>query len=627
MCGIVGILQPNVLEYLLNGIKQLQNRGYDSAGISYLHNGKIETRKCASTEEESALIKLEQQLSNIENANNDEINAGIAHTRWATHGGKTDANSHPHVSYDNNFTLVHNGIIENYDALKKQCIEKGATFQSQTDSEVIVNLLAITYHNQKEKDVCLALKEVCEQLEGTWALVIMCKDFPNQLFCTRHGSPLLIGKQENTAYVVSEQSAFNNQIKDYFVLHNHDICHLCYQQDGNNNLLIKCETQQQYQTKTLTQQNAIFSSEPYSHFMEKEIMEQVDSSLRAISLGGRVLSNDCVKLGGLEMHQKELIDIDHLILLGCGTSYHAGLLGMEYFKELSDFHSVQLFDGADFDIKDVPKKGTTALLLLSQSGETKDLPRCIQIARQNNLFLIGVVNVVDSLIAREVDCGVYLNAGREVGVASTKSFTSQVIILSLMAIWFAQKRNVNANKRRQYIRDLRNLHVNIERILQENYQKMEKYIPFFSDFSNCFLLGKGRAHAIALEAALKIKEISYIHAEGYSASSLKHGPLALLEKNFPVILIHTHSEHDAKMQNVYNEIKSRNAKIMYISYEEDAKFLDHQHDMFISLKSGFNIFNDLLAIIPLQLLSYYCCLQYGYNPDMPRNLAKVVTVE
>ena len=626
MCGIVGILQPNVLEYLLNGIKQLQNRGYDSAGLSYLYNDKIHTIKYASIEEINALMKLEQTLKETEQCSNDKIVAGIAHTRWATHGGKTDENSHPHVSYDNMFTLVHNGIIENYDVLKKQCIEQGATFQSQTDSEVIANLLAISYYKQQEKDVCLALKEVCEQLEGTWALVIMCKDFPNQMFCTRHGSPLLIGKQENIAYVVSEQSAFNNQIKDYFVLHNHDICHLYYQQDDNDNLCIKCETQHQYQTKTLTQQNTSFTPEPYSHFMEKEIMEQVDSSLRAISLGGRVLSNDCVKLGGLEMHEKELIDLDHLILLGCGTSYHAGLLGVEYFKELSEFHSVQIFDGADFDIKDVPKTGITGLILLSQSGETKDLHRCIQIARQNNLFLIGVVNVVDSLIAREVDCGVYLNAGREVGVASTKSFTSQVIILSLMAIWFAQKRDVNSNKRRQYIRDLRNLHVNIENILQKYYQNMNEYISFFNDFPNCFLLGKGRGHAIALEAALKIKEIAYIHAEGYSASSLKHGPLALLEKNFPVILIHTHSEHDAKMQNVYNEIKSRNAKIMYISYEEHAKFLDN-NDMFISLNSGFNIFNDLLAIIPLQLLSYYCCLHYKYNPDMPRNLAKVVTVE
>ena len=626
MCGIVGILQPNVLEYLLNGIKQLQNRGYDSAGLSYLYNDKIHTIKYASTEEKNAILKLEQNLKEIEHTQNDKIVAGIAHTRWATHGGKTDENSHPHVSYDNMFTLVHNGIIENYDVLKKQCIEQGAIFQSQTDSEVIANLLAISYHKQQEKDVCLALKEVCEQLEGTWALVIMCKDFPNQLFCTRHGSPLLIGKQSNIAYVVSEQSAFNNQIKDYFVLDNHDICHLYYTQDGSNNQIIKCNTQHQYQTKTLTQQNTSFTPEPYSHFMEKEIMEQVDSSLRAISLGGRVLSNDCVKLGGLEMHEKELIDLDHLILLGCGTSYHAGLLGVEYFKELSEFHSVQIFDGADFDIKDVPKTGITGLILLSQSGETKDLHRCIQIARQNNLFLIGVVNVVDSLIAREVDCGVYLNAGREVGVASTKSFTSQVIILSLMAIWFAQKRNVNSNKRRQYIRDLRNLHVNIENILQKYYQNMNEYISFFNDFPNCFLLGKGRGHAIALEAALKIKEIAYIHAEGYSASSLKHGPLALLEKNFPVILIHTHSEHDAKMQNVYNEIKSRNAKIMYISYEEHAKFLDN-NDMFISLNSGFNIFNDLLAIIPLQLLSYYCCLHYKYNPDMPRNLAKVVTVE
>jgi len=628
MCGIVGILQRNALIHLFEGIRQLQNRGYDSAGIAYYKEeiSAFDVYKYASTDDQIALDKLQKVIGEDDIKDQENILSGIAHTRWATHGGKTDANSHPHTSYDGKFTLVHNGIIENYASLKKKCTCKGASFSSQTDSEVIVNLLSIVYQEQEEddKNISLAIQEVCRQMEGTWALVIMCSDKPNELFCTRHGSPLLIGKQEDCAYIVSEQSAFNNQVQDYFILNNHDICHLYYEPGSTDS--IRCDTQQIYQTKTLEFQQPSFGPAPYSHFMEKEIMEQVDSSLRAISLGGRVLSNDCVKLGGLEIHETQIMAIDHLILLGCGTSYNAGLLGMEYFKELSNFTSVQLFDGADFDMKDVPRNGITGLVLLSQSGETKDLHRCIQIGRSNNLFLIGVVNVVDSLIAREVDCGVYLNAGREVGVASTKSFTSQVIVLSLMSVWFAQKREVNANKRRQYVSDLRNLHTNMERTLNQCYKKMDSFVDFFRDFPNCFLLGKGRGHAIALEGALKIKEIAYIHAEGYSASSLKHGPLALLKKDFPVILIHTNSCHESKIHNVYRELKSRNANILYISYEETADFLD-ENDLFISLHCGHNLFADILSILPLQLLSYYNALRCGYNPDMPRNLAKVVTVE
>ena len=627
MCGIVGILKRNALIHLFEGIRQLQNRGYDSAGIAYhsFDTSQFDIYKYASTNDKSSLAKLHENIqTDIDVKKQDTIMSGIAHTRWATHGGKTDANSHPHMSCDGKFVLVHNGIIENYASLKRTCIEKGATFSSQTDSEVVVNLLYIIYQEQKDKNVTLAIQEVCDKMEGTWALVIMCTDTPNELFCTRHGSPLLIGKQTDCAYIVSEQSAFNNQVQDYFVLDNHDICHLYYDNDTVGT--IKCDTRHIYQPKRLAFQQNTFTPAPYKHFMEKEIMEQVDASLRAISLGGRVLSNDCVKLGGLEIHQTQLMDVDHLILLGCGTSYNAGLLGMEYFKELSDFTSVQLFDGADFDAKDIPHNGITGLLMLSQSGETKDLHRCIQIGRSNNLFLIGVVNVVDSLIAREVDCGVYLNAGREVGVASTKSFTSQVIVLSLIAVWFAQKRDVNANKRRQYVRDLRNIHVNMERVLSNCYQKMNEYVDFFRDFPNCFLLGKGRGHAIALEGALKIKEIAYIHAEGYSASSLKHGPLALLIKDFPVILLHTHPEHASKIHNVYRELKSRDAKILYITCEDSVDFLD-DNDLLISLHCNLNIFADVLSILPLQLLSYYVALANDFNPDMPRNLAKVVTVE
>lgn len=623
MCGIIGTIHKDVLIHLFEGIKQLQNRGYDSAGISYFNkiNQDFTTFKFASKENETAIEKLKPI---IEKYNETNLNCGIAHTRWATHGGKTDENSHPHASYDNKFVLVHNGIIENYVSLKKLCQENNIEFKSETDSEVIVNLIALTYKNQEEKNLTLAIENVCKQLEGTWALVIMCVDYPDQLYCTRHGSPLLIGKQDNYAYVVSEQSAFHNQVKDYFVLNNHDICSLFYDEKKNT---ISVNTREIYKTKQLYYQETNYSAEPYKYFMEKEIVEQIDSSLRAISLGGRVLSNDRVKLGGLEMHENELLALDHLILLGCGTSYHAGLLGIEYFKELSNFQTVQLFDGAEFDIKDVALNGITGLVLLSQSGETKDLHRCIQIARENNLFLIGVVNVVDSLIAREVDCGIYLNAGREIGVASTKSFTSQVIILSLMAIWFAQKREINLNKRRYYIRDLRNLHMNIEKIIKKYHDQMNNYIEMFSTFSSCFLLGKGRARAIALEGALKIKEISYIHAEGYSASSLKHGPLALLESDYPVILLHTHTYDENKIHNVYKELKSRGAKILYITYENEVDFLD-KDDLLISLGcNNDNLFTDLLSIIPLQFLSYYIALSKNYNPDMPRNLAKVVTVE
>ena len=622
MCGIVGIIQKNVLKYLFEGIKQLQNRGYDSAGISFFTNETYQTYKYASTNNTSALKLISESIEHVENKDN--IMCGIAHTRWATHGGKTDNNSHPHISFDKKFILVHNGIIENYQILKQFCINNGATFTSETDSEVIVNLLAIIYQKHNIKNIHLAIEELCKQLEGTWALVIMCTDYYNELFCTRHGSPLLVGRQSNYAYVVSEQSAFQNQVKDYFVLSNHDICNIKYNKQQDD---IEINTREIYKTKNIVFQQITSTPEPYDFYMEKEIIEQVDSCLRAMSLGGRVLSNDCVKLGGLEMHESELLTLDNLIILGCGTSYHAGLLGLEYFKELTNFNTVQLFDGAEFDLKDIPKQGITGLLLLSQSVETKDLHRCIQIGRKNNMFLIGMVNVVDSLIAREVDCGVYLNAGREVGVASTKSFTSQLIILSLMAIWFAQKQDINLNKRRQYIRDLRNLHFHVEKLIKKSYETIKNFTHIFDKHSSCFLLGKNRAQSIALEGALKIKEISYIHAEGYSASSLKHGPLALLEKDFPVILINTNSYNDSKILNVYNELSSRNAKILYITYEKEVGFLK-EHDSYISLGTNDdNIYNELLAIIPIQFLSFFIALDKNYNPDMPRNLAKVVTVE
>ena len=343
-------------------------------------------------------------------------------------------------------------------------------------------------------------------------------------------------------------------------------------------------------------------------------------SLRAISLGGRLQSNNEVRLGGLESNKTELMMINNIILLGCGTSYHAGMIGMNYLKDLGGFNTVQLFDGAEFDEKDIPKQGRTALVLLSQSGETKDLHRCIQIGKENDLFLIGVVNVVDSLIAREVHCGCYLNAGREVAVASTKAYTSQIIILNMMAIWFAQKKDIHHYKRERYIQDLRNLHMDIKKTIEMCETKIDELIPLFNHHS-CFLLGKGNGESIAREGALKIKEISYIHAEGYSTSSLKHGPFALLTKGFPVVLIAPNNEHYAKSENAYEEITSRHATIIFIT---DNMELEKENMIMIKKNDSFQ---DFLSIIPLQILAYKLSLSRDLNPDMPRNLAKVVTVE
>ena len=295
------------------------------------------------------------------------------------------------------------------------------------------------------------------------------------------------------------------------------------------------------------------------------------------------------------------------------------MFGLQYFKEFELFNNVQLFDGAEFNSKDIPKIGKTGLILLSQSGETKDLHRCIQIGRNNGLFLVGVVNVVDSLIAREVDCGCYLNAGREVAVASTKAYTSQIILLCLIAIWFSQEKNINNTLREKYIKDLRNLHKDIKSTIELSEHKMDTIVPFFKHHS-CFILGKGKCESVAKEGALKIKEISYIHAEGYSTSSLKHGPFALLHKDFPVVLVAPDDEHYQKNENAYEEIKSRHASIIFITDKDVNK------DNIIKIAYN-KSFQELLTIIPLQLLAYKLSLDRGLNPDMPRNLAKVVTVE
>ncbi len=607
MCGISGFIgNENAFQRIFDALLQLQNRGYDSAGISVIENENIITHKYASINETSALDNLNKYSYNA--------NIGIGHTRWATHGAKTNINSHPHLSHDNKFSLVHNGIIENYMDIKIFLSSKGIKNISQTDTEVIVNLLAYFY--SELNDIEFAIEETSKKLTGTWGIAIICEDEPDKIFCTRHGSPLLIGIDDRMAMITSEQSGFCNLFQKYIVLNNQDICTISFKNDK-----IEINTKDSYLEKTALNTNNQLTPAPYPHWTIKEINEQIDSSLRAISLGGRLLSNNRVQLGGLNEKEEDLKEIDNLIILGCGTSYHSGMFGINLFKEISEFNCVQLFDGAEFTKTDIPKKGKTCLILLSQSGETKDLHRCIKIANDSNLYMIGVVNVVDSLIAREVHCGCYLNAGREVAVASTKAYTSQVILLTMIATWFAQIKGEHELKRKRIVDDLRQLYLDIEKTIAICEEKIDAFVPLFDNRNSCFLLGKNRGESIAREGALKIKEISYIHAEGYSTSSLKHGPFALLDEGFPVVLIAPEDEYYSKSLNAYEEIKSRQAEIIMITDDKDC---DKKNSIIIP----YNLtFRHLLCVIPLQILAYKLSLSRGLNPDMPRNLAKVVTVE
>lgn len=626
MCGIFGILttksnKENIYDKIINGLFQLQNRGYDSSGLSVLNKDKIETYKYASTLDESSLDKLKNL--NLAKGEEDEIYQGIGHNRWATHGIKNDTNAHPHLSNDNKFALVHNGIIENYAILKQFLVENGYIFYSQTDTEVIVNL--ISYYYNISNDTFQSLDFAIRKIQGTYGIILLDVFNPDKIYCVRNGSPLLIGKNEDCVIITSEQSGFCNLIANYITLHNDDICIIKRADDKSNELIIK--TFHNYTHKNVNIVERDLTPYPYEHWTLKEINYQCTCVLNAINNGGRIKNKSEVKLGGLEQHISILKDIDNIIILGCGTSFYAGLYGMYYLKKMCNFNSVQVFDGAEFNENDICKIGKTAVILISQSGETKDLHRCIDICKQNNLVTIGVINVVESLIAREVDCGIYCNAGVEVGVASTKSFTSQVVCLSLISIWFAQIHNINENKRVKMISDLHNLSNDFKNTIDDILEqvKIVAHNLKTSDVKNMFLLGKGSDECVAREGSLKIKEISYVHAEGYSASSLKHGPFALLDENVPVIILNLETIYTSKIINCLQEVSSRNSPIILIT-NQGSKSNSLENVVTINVRENTS-YSSLLGAIPLQLIAYYLSIEKGINPDKPKNLAKVVTVE
>ena len=628
MCGITGFIgNSNAFEPIYNGICNLLNRGYDSVGISTMDKqGKINTHKFASTDNESAEKKVLRHKQYHEGT---YINVGIAHCRWRTTGGRTDENAHPHNDHFGIFSLVHNGIIENYKELQSFLYNENFKFKSDTDTEVIVNLISYFYNNDElptKNNIIKSIQYTKAQLKGTYALAIICKYAPNKMYCVRKGSPLLIGYSNDIFkfMVSSEKYGFSKDITEYMCIDNNDIIEI--ERNSNNKCSYKSYSNILYKTKPVENFIEAKTPEPYETWTLKEIYEQSETIQRAIGNGGRIKNEQDIKLGGLEQNKHLLLEIENIILLGCGSSLNAALVSEHYFKELCNFNTVKTIDASLFSKLDIPKNGKTGLIFISQSGETYELSLCIEIAKEENLIMIGVVNVVDSLIARETLCGVYLNSCREVSVCSTKAVTSQIVVLSLIALWFSQNtstNHTNIEKRKRYINDLKNLHFQVDLLLNKMEVTMFDYdnlLDIFKEKDKCFVLSQHQG--VAFEGALKLKEMCYIMAEGQLVSSLKHGPFSILENKFPVILIDNQGSYHSKIENIYNEIFSREASILTIT---DIPNLSELRENVIIIPRN-ETYSNLLSIIVLQFISYYLSKGRNNNVDFPRNIAKTITV-
>lgn len=620
MCGIncyIGHCN-NSFKKCYNGLRMLSNRGYDSCGCAGIINNELKVKKYANETNTYSIDLLEKNESDYNNCN-----VLIMHNRWATHGSKTSVNAHPHVDFKNRIAIVHNGIIENYAEIKEMLeTDYDVKFLSQTDTEVIVNLISVLF--DKINDLQEAIAEATTILQGTWAFAIIFIQEPTKLYISKHGSPLLIGFGDNFIITSSEQSGFCENVNNYICLRDSDVVVLEYDNIANK---VHFEKKYSYDIKNVIKINHANTPYPYKHWTLKEIKEQHETSARAINYGGRIENNCYIKLGGPQDNVDVLKQIDNIVILGCGTSFHAGLIGVSFFKELGNFMSVQAYDAGEFTYRDIPKFGKTLFILLSQSGETKDVHRCIEIAKQYNIFTLGVINVVDSMIARDVNCGCYLNAGREVAVASTKTFNSQNIVLSLLALWFSQIHNINESKRIEYITELRNMPHSIKELLDYIEPECKQVAEFMKNVNSCFVLGKGIMEHYSKEGALKIKEISYIHAEGYSAVALKHGPFSLLEKNVPTIILHTYFTNDddvIRSESAIEEIATRESPIILITDKINEKL--KQKCKFIIKVPENHKFSGILFSIVMQLIAYHLAIKRDIDPDRPRNLAKCVTV-
>jgi len=534
----------------------------------------------------------------------------MGHTRWATHGGIIDANAHPHVDYKNRVALVHNGTIENSHELREELKSKGIPFRSETDSEVIVQLIS----SMMDDGLALidAVNSAVARLEGTWGLVISSTDHPNQLIAARNGSPLVVGVSHNRTFVASEVTAFSRHCKEYLVL-----------RDGEVAVIRKNELDLDVgRLEDTPDVEVLVSPDPYPHWTIKEIMEQPQAILRTLNFGGRFTAEGEARFGGLSSNKDLLSSISHLILSACGTSYYASIYGAMLMRHLQSFETVQVFDASEVQSDAFPRKNG-GLLVVSQSGETKDVHRTLELAQSGGLPIFSVVNSVGSLIAHTTKCGVYLHAGRENAVASTKAFTTQVTALAMIASWFSHLRGVNPQVRQDVLESIHRLPMFIGMSLRTR-NRCREVAERIKDKHDIFVLGRGFAYPIALEGALKIKEITYMHAEGYSGGALKHGPFALLDQGVPVVHIILDDQHAELMRIAAEQTKSRGAFNIVVT--DKPQLARGIADEVIVIPNNGPL-TALLAVVPLQLLAYELSLARGLDPDKPKNLAKAVTVD
>ena len=625
MCGIIGYIGKDLCSpFLLLGLKLLQNRGYDSAGISVVQDGKIHSLKFASTNEKDSIKNLEENINRLP-----KTNFGIAHTRWATHGKKTNENAHPHISMNGSVAVVHNGIIDNYLEIKDFLSKKGYVFQSQTDTEVIAQLLEY-FLAEYNDDLFVALDNLCNTLKGTWACLVQLANKQNVIVALKNGSPLLFARNSKGYFFTSEVSGFQNQVDDYIIIKDKAYYVVDWEEDKILTKHLKHgidfdELAQSQKLHTIDKQLIDLSPEPFPHWMLKEIYDQIDSSNRAINNGGRLGGDLEIKLGGLNDHKEELLGYKKICLLACGTSYHAGLFGSIIFQKFGIFDSVKICDASEF--YNYSCEPDTLYLVLSQSGETKDVHRAMEIIYKNKGKIISIVNVVESLIARDALCGVYINAGSEKAVASTKSFTNQVIVLVLIAMWWYK--NSGCTHQEQLFSNLRNdlleLSDNIKNTIDGCLPDIKQLAAKLISQKNLFALGRGLLYPIALESALKIKEVCYIHAEGFCGGALKHGPFALIEDGTPIFIISNDDEHAKRMESAAEEVLCRGAHTILITDNTELNKKSIYKDSIIIPR--LRELSAILSIIPLQLLSYYIGIGKGVTVDQPKSLAKVVTVD
>jgi glucosamine--fructose-6-phosphate aminotransferase (isomerizing) len=608
MCGIVGYVGPRVATpMLIEGLKRLEYRGYDSAGIAMSNGRGLETRKAKG--------KI-SMLEGLVNGNPIHGSVGIAHTRWATHGKPNECNAHPQVDCTNTIAVVHNGIIENFSALRKMLQMQGHTFRSETDTEVLAHLIEAAFDGKLEDAVIDALNLV----EGTYGIAVLSSKDPDKIVAARKGSPLLIGLGDGEYFVASDVAAILQHTRQ-----------VVYLDDGEMGVLTKTG----YEVLDLNARRVSkgvsridwsldeIEKGGFDHFMLKEICEQ-PQTIQNTMRGRLVVEEGFSKLGGLNLSKDELKSIDQIIITACGTSWHSGLIGELYLEELARIRC-EVEYASEFRYRNPIIDDTTLCVVISQSGETADTLAAMREAKRRGAKTLGLVNVVGSTIAREDDGGIYLHAGPEIGVASTKAFTSQVAALALLTLKLARLRNMSVVKGREVAEAMLALPAQIQSIL-DSASEVEAIAERFKDATNFLYLGRGYQFPVALEGALKLKEISYIHAEGYPAAEMKHGPIALIDSEMPVVFIAPHDAVFDKVVSNIQEVKARGGKVICITSQHEP-VLDGMIDHEIRVPQTIDMLYPILTVIPLQLLAYYIAVKRGLNVDQPRNLAKSVTVE